>query len=141
MSEYQVMAFWLGNEEYGIGIEDIQEIDRLNEIIINKIPKVPSFIEGIVNLRGDVVPVINLRKKFGMADEGSSKSRRIIIVDIQSNIVGLLVDRISGTASLKEEEVFAAPLEWDKNNEYISRLGKMDNRIIFLLDAGKIIGL
>jgi purine-binding chemotaxis protein CheW len=141
MSEYQVMAFWLGNEEYGIGIEDIQEIDRLNEIIINKIPKVPSFIEGIVNLRGDVVPVINLRKKFGMVDEDTSKSRRIIIVDIQSNIVGLLVDRISGTASLKEEEVFTAPVEWDKNNEYISRLGKMDNRIIFLLDAGKIIGL
>jgi purine-binding chemotaxis protein CheW len=135
------MVFWLGNEEYGIGIDDIKEIDRLKEIIINKIPKVPSFIEGIINLRGDVVPVINLRKKFGMADDVSSKDRRIIVVDIQSKVVGLLVDRISGAASLKEEEIFTAPPEWDNSNEYISRLGKTDSRVIFLLDAGKIIGL
>ena len=141
MSEHQVMVFWLGNEEYGIGIEDIKEIDRLKEIIINKIPKVPDYIEGIVNLRGDVVPVINLRKKFGMAGEAPTKNSRIIMVDIQSKVVGLLVDRVSGVICLKEEEVLAAPGEWDNSNEYISRIGRIDNRVIFLLDAGKIIGL
>jgi purine-binding chemotaxis protein CheW len=135
------MVFWLGNEEYGISIDDIKEIYRLKEITINKIPKVPSFIEGIVNLRGDVVPIINLRKKFGMTDEISLPKRRIIIVDIRSMVVGLLVDKVSGTVSLKEEEILSAPVEWDNSNEYISRLGKTEDKVIFLLDAGRIIGL
>lgn len=140
MSEHQVMVFWLANEEYGISIDDIKEVDRLKEIIINRIPKVPSFVEGIVNLRGDVVPIINLRKKLDMIEAELTKNSRIIVVDIHSQLVGLLVDRISGVVGLREEEISPAPAEWDKNGEYISRVGKLGERIIFLLDAGKIIG-
>lgn len=139
MSEHQVMVFWLANEEYGISIDDIKEVDRLKEIIINRIPKVPPFVEGIVNLRGDVVPIINLRKKLDMAEGELTKNSRIIVVDIHAQLVGMLVDRISGVVGLREEEISSAPAEWDKNGEYISRVGKLGERIIFLLDAGKII--
>ena len=141
MTDNQVMAFWLGNEEYGISIRDIRKVDRLKEITIYGIPKVPAFIEGIVNLRGDVVPVINLRIKFGIDDETPTKNSRIIVVDLQSKLIGMLVDRISGVVELKEEEILPAPADWDKGGEYISGLGKPENRIIFLLDAGKIAGL
>lgn len=139
MSEHQVMVFGLANEEYGISIDDIKEVDRLKEIIINRIPKVPAFVEGIVNLRGDVVPIINLRKKLDMAEGELTKNSRIIVVDIHAQLVGLLVDRISGVVGLREEEISSAPAEWDKNGGYISRVGKLGERVIFLLDAEKII--
>lgn len=137
--ELQLVSFRLGNEEYGVDILKVQEINRM--LAISKIPKAPEFVEGIINLRGKVIPIISLRKRFGLNDKENDKQTRIIVVDINGKVLGIVVDSVSEVLRLQSGTVEPAPtVVSSRNEEYIKGVGKIADKLLILLDMEKLFG-
>ena len=141
LSEVQLVTFMLGEEEYGVPISQIQEIDRLSKI--TKVPKAAQFIEGITNLRGEVIPVLDTRKRFELAVKPSDDRTRIMIVDIGGVKTGLVVDSVREVLSLARKDIAPPPeaIGSGGTQQFISGIGKVDagKRMIVLLDVMRIL--
>ncbi|MHB8140839.1 MAG: chemotaxis protein CheW [Vulcanimicrobiaceae bacterium] len=134
----QVVSFKLGNEEYGVDIAQVQEIIRLVEI--THVPRAPRFMEGVINLRGQLIPIIDLRTRFGMRRIDATKSTRIVVTEIGSKKVGIVVDSVSEVLNLPIENVEEAPeMIAGIGTEYIQGVGKLNERLIILLDLTMVI--
>ena len=134
----QLVGFRLGNEEYGIDILKVQEINRVAEI--TKIPQSPDFVEGVINLRGNIIPIIDLRKRFHMPEREHDKQTRIVVGEIEGRTVGLIVDAVSEVIRLSSSKVEPAPKIVSENQvDYIKGVGKLDDRLLMLLDIDKIL--
>jgi len=134
----QLVSFKLGNEEFGIDILMVQEINRMLEI--TKVPKSPDFIEGVINLRGRVIPIINLRKKFGLPDKETDKSTRIVVVNLSDKVIGMIVDAVSEVLRLSSNTVEPPPpMVSGVESEYIKGVGKIDDKLLILLDLNKLL--
>jgi purine-binding chemotaxis protein CheW len=141
LTEVQLVTFMLGEEEYGIAISQIQEIDRLAKI--TKVPKAAEFIEGITNLRGEVIPVLDTRKRFGLEVKASDDRTRIIIVDLGGIKTGLVVDSVREVLNLAKKDIAPPPeaIGAGIDQQFISGIGKVDSgkRMIVLLDVERIL--
>jgi len=141
LSEVQLVTFMLGAEEYGVPISQIQEIDRLARI--TKVPKAAEFIEGITNLRGEVIPVLDTRKRFDLEVKPSDDRTRIIIVDLGGIKTGLVVDSVREVLNLARKDIAPPPeaIGSGIDQHFISGIGKVDagKRMIVLLDVEKIL--
>lgn len=141
IEEIQLITFKVGLEEFGIEIESVREINRLDKI--TSIPRAPSFIKGVMNLRGNVIPVIDLRERFGLEKLEDSESKRVIIVEIDKKLTGLLVDSVSEVLRVSGRDVESPPeiIESDVNMEFIKAVGKIDGgeRIILIVNVEKIL--
>ncbi|KNY26298.1 chemotaxis protein CheW [Pseudobacteroides cellulosolvens] len=141
MDEEQLVTFKLDNEEFAIKITDVQEINRMTEI--TKIPRAPYFIEGIVNLRGNIIPALDLRKLFGLSDQEKTDSTRVIIVDVESKKTGIVVDAVSEVLRFEKSYIEAPPkiLSSGIDTEYIEGVGKLDSgkRMILILSLRKVL--
>jgi purine-binding chemotaxis protein CheW len=141
LSEVQLVTFMLGAEEYGVPISQIQEIDRLARV--TKVPKAAEFIEGITNLRGEVIPVLDTRKRFDLAVKPSDDRTRIIIVDLGGVKTGLVVDSVREVLNLAKKDIAPPPeaIGSGIDQQFISGIGKVDagKRMIVLLDVEKIL--
>jgi chemotaxis signal transduction protein len=139
--EVQLVTFILGNEEFGIPIAQIQEIDRLSTV--TKIPKTADFVEGVTNLRGEVVSVVNTRKRFGLDLRSADDHTRIIIVDLNGVKTGLIVDSVREVLTLSKSDISAPPdaVQTDREQQFVSGICKVDNgkRIIFLLNVEEVL--
>ena len=139
--EVQLVTFMLGDEEYGIPIERIQEIDRLSRV--TKIPKAGNCVEGVTNLRGEVIPVINTRKRFELEPRDPDDQTRIIIVDLNGVKTGLIVDSVREVLSVSRSDITAPPssIRYGADQQFISGIGKLDNgkRMIFVLTAEELL--
>ena len=134
----QLVSFTLGDEEFGVDILKVQEINRVIEI--TKIPKSPEFVDGVVNLRGKVIPVISLRKRFGLPEKEDDKSTRIVVVEIGGKIVGFMVDSVSEVLRIPASTIEPPPpLVAGIDAEYIEGVGKLEDRLLILLDLDKIL--
>src|SRR5215469_13935222 len=134
----QVVSFQLGSEEYGVDISQVQEIIRMVEI--THVPRAPRFMEGVINLRGQLIPIIDLRTRFGMTKIPPTKSTRIIVTEIGNKRVGIVVDSVSEVLNLPMENVEDAPeMIAGVGTEYIQGVGKMDERLIIMLDLTMVI--
>jgi purine-binding chemotaxis protein CheW len=134
----QLVTFSLGNEEFSVDILKVQEIIRLMEL--TRVPKAPEFIEGVINLRGKVIPVMDLRKRFGMPEAEDSSDARIIVVELQNTTVGFRVDGVSEVLRLPADTVEPPPtMVCGVETEYIKGVGKLDDRLIILLDVEKVL--
>jgi len=134
----QLVSFNIGNEEYAVDILKVQEINRMVEI--TSIPNAPYYVEGVINLRGKVIPVVNLRKKFGFGSKEMDAHSRIIVVDVGKTI-GLVVDSVSEVLRLSSDTVEPSPLMTAENgSEYIKGVGKLSDRLLILLDIEKLLG-
>lgn len=134
----QVVSFKLGVEEYGVDISQVQEIIRMVEI--THVPRAPRFMEGVINLRGQLIPIIDLRTRFGMSRIDATKSTRIIVTEIGSKRVGIVVDSVSEVLNLPIENVEDAPeMIAGVGTEYIQGVGKMNERLIIMLDLTMVI--
>ncbi|MBF0565554.1 MAG: chemotaxis protein CheW [Nitrospirae bacterium] len=134
----QLVTLTLGNEEYAMDILKVQEINRMTDITL--VPNAPSYVEGVVNLRGKVIPVVNLRKKFGFMDKENDKESRIMIVDINGMTMGLVVDSVSEVLRVPSNIVeHAPPMAVEVGTEFISGIAKLQDRLIILLDIDKLI--
>ncbi|MFN3396063.1 MAG: chemotaxis protein CheW [Thermodesulfovibrionales bacterium] len=133
----QLVTFKLGDEEYGIDILKVQEINRMTDI--TSMPKAPFSVEGVINLRGKVIPVVNLRKRFGLNLKEIDLQSRIIVVDIGST-VGLIVDSVSEVLRISSDTIEPPPLiTGGIGSEYILGIGKLEDRLIILLDIDKLL--
>lgn len=138
MSEKQFVVFKLDKEEYGIDIMNVKEIGPYEEPV--KIPKTPNFIEGIVNYRGEVIPIINLKKRFDLDDLKVTKNTRVIVINLNDKQIGFLVDEASQTLRLSDEEIEKAPeIVTGIERKYITGVGKKKNRLILLIDLEKVL--
>jgi purine-binding chemotaxis protein CheW len=141
LNEVQLVTFLLGAEEFGIPISQIQEIDRLGKI--TKVPKAAEFIEGITNLRGEVIPVLDTRRRFDLEVKPSDDRTRIIIVDLGGVKTGLVVDSVREVLNLARKDIAPPPETAGTGiaEQFISGIGKVDagKRMIVLLDVEKIL--
>jgi len=134
----QLVTFRLGNEEFSVDILKVQEIIRLMEL--TRVPKAPAFIEGVINLRGKVIPVMDLRKRFSMPEAEDTSEARIIVVELESTTVGFRVDGVSEVLRLHADTVEPPPtMVSGVETEYIRGVGKLDDRLIILLDVEKVL--
>ena len=134
----QLVGFRLGNEEFGIDILKVQEINRI--VKITRIPQSPDFVEGVINLRGKVIPIIDLRKRFNMPERAYDKQTRIVVGEIEGKTVGLIVDAVSEVLRLPLNTVEPAPKIVSKDKaDYIKGVGKLEDRLLMLLDIDKIL--
>jgi purine-binding chemotaxis protein CheW len=135
----QLVTFTLRNEEYAVDILNVQEINRITEI--TQVPNSPSYVEGVINLRGKVMPVINLRKKFGLEDKERDDTSRIIIMDIKGVTNGLVVDSVSEVLRIPTDIVEPPPpMSSDISSKFIKGVAKLENRLIILIDINELLG-
>jgi len=137
-SELQLVSFNIGSEEFGVDILKVQEINRMVEI--TKVPQAPHYVEGVINLRGKVIPVIDLRKRFNLEVKEHDKDTRIVVVDINNNIMGMIVDAVSEVLRLPADTIEPPPeLVTGVNSEYIKAVAKLEDRLLIFLDLTKVI--
>ena len=134
----QLVSFNLGDEEYGVDILRVQEINRM--VHITRVPKAPEFVEGVINLRGKVIPIVDLRKRFGLVAKPHDKNTRIIVVDIDGRTVGLIVDGVSEVLRFSMDTIEPPPpMVTGVDAEYIWGVGKLEDRLLILLDLSKVL--
>jgi purine-binding chemotaxis protein CheW len=134
----QVVSFKLGPEEYGVDIAQVQEINRM--VAVTNVPRAPVFMEGVINLRGQLIPIIDLRTRFGMPRAEHTKNTRIVVTEIGGKRVGMVVDSVSEVLRLPLDAIEPAPdMITGADTEYIRGVGKIDDRLIILLDLAKIV--
>ncbi|MBQ1940659.1 MAG: chemotaxis protein CheW [Anaerovibrio sp.] len=140
-NEDQVVAFKLRNEEYGFSILNVQEIKGLTDI--TRVPFAPEFIKGVINLRGSVLPVIDLKKRLGLEDTPYTANTRIVIVQYDEVAVGMLVDAVTEVRTINADDIDTSRTVTgnDSNSKFISGIGKVDDRLIIQLNLSEIIGL
>jgi purine-binding chemotaxis protein CheW len=134
----QAVTFALGSEEYGVDIAQVQEINRM--VTITHVPRAPHFMEGVINLRGQLIPIIDLRTRFGMERSERTKNTRIVVTEIGNKRIGMVVDSVSEVLRIPVEQIEDAPdLVAGVDTEYIRGVGKMGDRLIIMLDLGRVI--
>jgi purine-binding chemotaxis protein CheW len=134
----QLVTFAISEEEFGIEILRVQEIIRMMDI--TKVPNSPPAVEGVINLRGKVIPVIDLRARFGMEPREHDSQTRIIVVEIHAMIIGFVVDGVSEVLRIQSNTVEPPPAVVSGiDSEYIKGVGKLDDRLLILLDLDKLI--
>ena len=134
----QVVTFALGSEEYGVDIAQVQEINRM--VTITHVPRAPRFMEGVINLRGQLIPIIDLRLRFGMERSERTKNTRIVVTEIDAKRIGMVVDSVSEVLRVPVEQIEDAPdLVAGVDTEYIRGVAKMGDRLIIMLDLSRVI--
>lgn len=133
----QLVSFHLGDEEFAIDILKIQEIHRTVEI--TRLPEVPHYCEGIINLRGKVIPVLDLRKKFEMDSREWDNNTRIIVCNAEGSLVGMVVDTVEEVLRLDSSTIEPAPdIVTSCNADYVTGVAKLDDRLLIFLDISRI---
>ena len=138
--ELQIVTFFLGKEEFGVEILLVKEIIRPSPV--TEVPNTPVFLEGVINLRGNVVPVVDLRKRLNLTTTPADKDTRIIIIDIEDRVVGFIVDSVSRVITIPGDSIQKAPdvVTVGVESEYILGVSRIEEeRLIILLDFSKIL--
>ncbi|HMB15831.1 MAG TPA: chemotaxis protein CheW [Pelovirga sp.] len=132
------LTFHLAGEDYGIEICYVIEIIGIQSI--TEVPDMPAFIRGVINLRGKVIPVMDVRARFKLSARDYDDRTCIIVINVDATEVGLVVDEVSEVADIPEGQVEPAPrTSKNSDNSYIQGMGKMNNRVIILLDVHKLL--
>ena len=139
----QLVVFGVGKELYGVGIGSVQEIVRVP--VVTEVPDAPAFLEGVINLRGKVIPVIDLRKRLRLQGKEKTKSTRVLVTEIEgstSGLVGLLVDFVSEVRKVQADAVEAPPeMVSAVGVEYITGVAKIEEKLIILLDLKRVLNV
>jgi purine-binding chemotaxis protein CheW len=134
----QVVRFMVGRESFGVDIGRVHEIVTVPDI--TRVPDTPDFLEGIINLRGKIISVIDLRKRLKINGANKNKKNRILVTEIEGKVVGLIVDEVSEVLRLNPDNIEPPPEMVDSAGaEYITGVGKLEDRIIMLLDVAKVL--
>ena len=135
----QLVTFRLAQEDFGIDIKKVQEINRM--IDITKIPNAPAYVEGVVNLRGKIIPIVSLRTKLGLGEADRDKATRIMVVEIEGRILGFIVDSVSEVLRIQDPKIGAPPsITGSNDSAYIEGVINLADRILILLDLNVLFG-
>ena len=136
--ELQIVGFRIGRETFGLPISLVHEIVRPPEI--TNVPHAPEYVEGVMNLRGRIVPVIDLRRRFGGAAIANSRKNRVLVVDVESRAVGLMVDSASEVLKISDAQIEPPPnVLTDAATSYVTGVAKHQGRLIILVDLKRIL--
>jgi len=137
--EMQVVVFKLGTDEYCVPVFQAREIQTYS--VPTRIPNTPSFVEGIINLRGQIIPILDLKKRFDSGATEINATTRIIIIDMEGEVLGILVDSVSEVLKIPQNWFEPPPpaIRTSINNNYISGIGKIDKRLIILIDLARVL--
>lgn len=139
MISKQYLTFYLKSQLFGVPIGAVREINRLSEI--TPVPQTPSFVAGVINLRGKVIPVVDLRLKFSMEIAPHTRQTCIIVIEGDIGQVGMIVDSVSGVIDLSENQIEPRPTMGDDVKlAFVLGLGKIDNMVVILVDIIKALG-
>jgi purine-binding chemotaxis protein CheW len=131
-------TFFLDREEYGVDVRQVQEIRRTAEI--TSVPRAPEFIRGVINLRGRILPVLDLKRKLGLGEVLAGRATRIVVVRVRERLLGLLVDGASQVLKVAVSRIEAAPEEVvEKGGDYIRGVAKLEDRLIILVDLERLL--
>ncbi len=130
----QILVFKLGDEEYGVDILQARGIEHLDQGI-TRVPKAPVFVEGVINLRGEIVPIVDLRKRFGLVVRPIGFDSRVIVVEVDNNLVGMVIDAIVEVLRIPVGAIEPAPeITKGVDTYYLTGVAKLDRRLIVLLN-------
>ncbi len=133
----QLVTFKLENDEFGVDILKVQEINRM--MSITRIPNAPDFIEGVINLRGKIIPIVDLRKKLGFPSKEYDKATRIIVIELEGIVLGFVVDSVSEVLRIPRNTIEPPPsIIRGIESEFIEGVGKLEDRLLILLELKKI---
>jgi purine-binding chemotaxis protein CheW len=137
--EHQLVVFDLANEHYGVDIAAVEGIIKMQAITV--VPHTPAFVEGVTNLRGEVLPVIDLRKRFGLPlDQARSKDTRIVVVETEGKKVGMVVDAVSEVLRVSDEAIEPpSPIVTTVDSAFIRGIAKVAERLIILVELSKVL--
>lgn len=139
MAEEQLVTFSLGSEEFGVDIMRVQEIIRIPPI--TRVPKAPNYVEGVINLRGNVIPVVSLRTRFGMPRVEDTDLSRIIVLQVKTKVFGIRVDEVTEVLRLDSEGIEPPPpIALGLDSQFIRGVGKIGERLLILLELDQIMG-
>jgi purine-binding chemotaxis protein CheW len=137
--EIQIVVFELGDERYGLDIATVYEIIRYQPI--TAVPQAPAFVEGVINLRGRIIPVVDLRDRFGMGEGSLTKASRIVVADAGGTRVGLVVDGVSEVLMVATDSIEPTPeVAANAEHEYLRGIAKLGDRLIILLSLDGLFG-
>jgi purine-binding chemotaxis protein CheW len=138
MSDQQFVIFRLGHQEYGLPIAAVDEIARVPEQI-SKLPKAPAFIDGVMNLRGHVVPIVDLRRRFEIPSQATSDAQRMLVLSIAGAKTGFLVDAVSEVARISGAQIQPAPELSEEQMRIINQIANLGDRMILLVEASQLL--
>lgn len=133
----QIVGFMLGEEEYGVDILSVNEILKMTKI--TRVPKSSEFVKGVINLRGNVVPILNIRKKFKGEEKVVDDTTRIIILTVNSNRFGIIVDNVTEVIRISEEDIEEPNLIDSVDKKYVNGVGKYNGRLLILLKLDQVL--
>jgi len=134
----QFISFSVGDEEYGLELLRVKEVIRVREI--TWLPKAPSFVKGIINLRGDVIPIIDLRDKFGLEAREETAQTRVIVVEVEGRLMGMVVDSASQVVRIPADQIDPPPpVLGGVSQEFITGVGKLEDKLVILLSTEAIL--
>ena len=137
-SEEQLVVFELSSESYGVEIGAVNTIIRMQPV--THVPRAPSFVEGVINLRGSIVPVIDLRARFGLTTSAETKASRIVVVETPVGLIGMVVDAVTETLSIANDAVEPpSSIVTTTESQYLRGVAKVQERLIILLDISRIL--
>ena len=135
--EIHLIVFKLGSEEYAVPITSVQEIIMLQAP--TRIPKAPVFVEGVINLRGHIIPIIDGRRKFQLDVTESTNESRIMIIELENETIGLIVDAVSEVIHLSTDDIEPPPIDMNEDSEFLWGVGKFQERLLILVDPQKFL--
>jgi purine-binding chemotaxis protein CheW len=134
----QLVSFNIGDEEFGVDILRVQEINRMVEI--TRVPNSPEYVEGVINLRGKVIPIIQMRKRMNMDAKPLDKDTRIVVVEIDKKVIGFIVDGVNEVLRIDKTVTEAPPaMVSGIDSDFITSIAKLEDRLLILLDLEKIL--
>lgn len=138
-NELQLVTFDVANEEFAVDILAVHEINRMIEL--TRVPQSPPSVEGVINLRGKIIPVVDLRKRFELEVTASTDQSRIIVVEVGPRVLGFVVDRVHEVLRIPDSIVEPAPsMTSSVDTDFIDGVAKLEDRLIILLDLAKLFG-
>ncbi|MBL0926730.1 MAG: chemotaxis protein CheW [Phycisphaerales bacterium] len=136
----QLVSFVVGEEEFAVPILAVQEINRV--LPITRVPQSPEFVEGVINLRGKIIPVVDLRRRFGLPAAEPSPDSRIVVVEVSGRVIGFTVDRVNEVLRIDPSVVEPPPaMATGSRTDYVSGVGKLNDRLLILIELGRLFGV
>lgn len=137
-SSIQLVSFRLAEEEYGIEINKVREIILVGEI--TEVPQTPAYVNGLINLRSSVIPIVDLKLRFGLPEAPLTDETRIVVVNVRGKTIGIIVDAVSEVLRITQSEISAPPpTVAGLGQEYLTGLANLSDRLLILLDIEKIL--
>jgi purine-binding chemotaxis protein CheW len=133
----QLVSFRVGDEEFALEIQRVQEIIRNQRV--TRVPNSPSFVEGVINLRGKVIPVIALRKRFGVDHKPQEQDTRIVVLEVKDIVVGIIVDSVPEVLRVPANVIVEPPRIVKSRRDYVAGVAKLTNRLLILLDVDRVL--